>query len=93
MDDVKWLIYFDRLTALARKKLRDIPRQVKDEQDIACSAIKSFFRGLDRDGARLLREDDFDYWPLLATIAARKCVDLLVYLKAQKRDVSKMTDA
>ena len=93
MDDERWQVYFDRLTALARKKLRDIPKQMKDEQDIACSAIRSFFRGLDRDGASPLREDDFDYWPLLATIAARKCVDMLVYLKAKKRDIAKMTAA
>jgi RNA polymerase sigma factor (sigma-70 family) len=88
----KWQVYFDRLTALARKKLRDIPKQLKDEQDIANSAIKSFFRGLERNGVPSSR-DDFDLWPLLATIAARKCVDLLVYLKAKKRDVSKITDA
>ena len=89
----KWQGYFVRLTALARKKLRHIPKQVKDEQDIACSAIKSFFRGLERNGVGPTDENDFDLWPLLATIAARKCVDLLVYLKAKKRDVSKITDA
>ena len=93
IDSVKWKEYFDRLTALARKKLRNLPQQLKNEEDIACSAIKSFLRGVERNGIRPSDDNDFDLWPLLATIAAGKCVDLLVYLKAKKRDVSKITDA
>ena len=93
IEDARWQEYFNRLTALARKKLRFVPQQLKNEEDIACSAIKSFLRGVERTGIRLTAADDFDLWPLLATIAAGKCVDLLVYLKAKKRDVAKITDA
>ena len=93
VDNARWQEYFDRLTALARKRLRNIPQQLKNEEDIACSAIKSFLRGMERNGVRPAPENDFDLWPLLATIAAGKCADLIVYLKARKRDVARITDA
>lgn len=32
-------------------------------------------------------------WPLLSLIATRKCADLAAYLKAQKRDVSRVIEA
>jgi DNA-directed RNA polymerase specialized sigma24 family protein len=90
----KWQVYFDRLVGLARKKLRALPPQVlKNEEDIACSAIKSFCRGLERNGLKFSEQEDFDLWPLLATIAARKCADLVVYLTAKKRDPAMLAPA
>jgi RNA polymerase sigma factor (sigma-70 family) len=89
-DERKWHDYFDRLTRLARKKLASLPVRVKDEEDIASSAIKSFLRGRQ---AATVSGDDFDLWPILATIAARKCVDLIVYSKAKKRDDARISDA
>lgn len=92
-ENERWQAYFARLKGLARKKLQHLPKRVKDEDDIAGSAIKSYLRGLERNGIRLSEQNDFDLWPLLATIAARKCADLFVYLKAKKRDVDRITDA
>src|SRR4051794_21786656 len=39
-----WKRYFPRLIGLARKKLRDAPKRVADEEDVALSAFDSFCR-------------------------------------------------
>jgi DNA-directed RNA polymerase specialized sigma24 family protein len=90
-DDDKWRSYFDRLARFARKKLASPPLGAKNDEDIASSTIKSFLRGYERTVAA--GEDDFDLWPILATIAARKCANLIVYSKAKKRDVSRLKAA
>jgi len=71
-----WERYFGRLVGLARKHLRDTPRRVADEEDVALSAFDSFCRNaeqgrfpqmLDRDGL----------WRLLVVITVRKAAHLL----------------
>jgi DNA-directed RNA polymerase specialized sigma24 family protein len=39
-----WERYYPRLVGLARKKLRDAPRRLADEEDVALSAFHSFCR-------------------------------------------------
>ena len=70
-----WQKLFDELVVLARQKLGNLPRQVKNAEDIANSAIKSYFGGVER-GRFELPEDEFSLWPLLSIIVARKCADL-----------------
>jgi DNA-directed RNA polymerase specialized sigma24 family protein len=79
-----WQGYFHRLVALARTKLRNRPRRVADEEDVALSAFDSFCRGaeqgrfpglLDRDGL----------WQLLVVITERKAADLVARECRQKR--------
>ena len=79
-----WQRYFPRLVGLARQKLRDAPRRVADEEDVALSAFGSFCRAaeagrfpdlLDRDGL----------WRLLVVITARKAAHLLRDQGRQKR--------
>jgi RNA polymerase sigma factor (sigma-70 family) len=89
--DEKWQSYFDRLARLARKKLENLPFWAKNDEDIASSTIKSFLRAYERTDVS--GQDDFDLWPILATIAARKCVDLIVYSTAKKRDRFRLTPA
>ena len=43
-----WDRYFRRLVGLARKKLRGMPRRVSDEEDVALSALNSFFQGAEQ---------------------------------------------
>jgi RNA polymerase sigma factor (sigma-70 family) len=66
-----WERYFPRLVKLAEARLRSMPRGPDDEEDVALSALKSFFRG-----AAAGRFPDLgsrnDLWKLLVTITARK---------------------
>jgi DNA-directed RNA polymerase specialized sigma24 family protein len=79
-----WEGYFPRLVGLARKKLREMPRRVADEEDVALSAFDSFCSGA-KEGRfpRVTGRDDL--WPLLVTITARKALQLLRQQGRQKR--------
>ena len=80
-----WEGYFPRLVGLARKKLREMPRRVADEEDVALSAFDSFCRGAER--GRFPRLDDRDdLWQLLVMITARKAADLAEHVARDKRD-------
>ena len=41
-----WNCYFERLTALARMKLRSATQRVADEEDVVLAALNSFFDGV-----------------------------------------------
>ena len=68
-----WESYFRRLVGLARARLRDVPRLVADEEDVALSAFDSFCR---RAGAGQFRSlhDRNDLWQILALITVRKAI-------------------
>jgi DNA-directed RNA polymerase specialized sigma24 family protein len=70
-----WEGYFQKLVALARKRLKDTPRRAADEEDIALSAFDSLCRRAERGQfAQLL--DRNDLWQLLVLITVRKVCDL-----------------
>src|SRR5262245_66237931 len=80
-----WEGYFHRLVGLARAKLRSIPRQAADEEDVALSAFDSFCRGA--AGGRFPRlEDRHDLWQVLFVITERKAIDLGRYEGSGKRN-------
>jgi DNA-directed RNA polymerase specialized sigma24 family protein len=93
MHHSNWQELFDALAALARKKLGHLQQQVANEEDIACSVLRSYFRGVEEGRFLVPQDDHFSLWPLLSLIAIRKCADLVAYLKAQKRDISRVTQA
>jgi DNA-directed RNA polymerase specialized sigma24 family protein len=66
-----WDHYFSRLAALASEKLRDLPPHLRDEEDLALSALNSFFTRAKQDGFPHLH-DRTDLWQLLAKITVRK---------------------
>jgi RNA polymerase sigma factor (sigma-70 family) len=68
---VLWERYFEKLAALARHKLASLPRRAADEEDVALSALKSFYRGVAMDRFPNL-SDRFDLWKVLVTITTRK---------------------
>jgi DNA-directed RNA polymerase specialized sigma24 family protein len=73
-----WEAYFLRLVGLARARLRDVPRRIADEEDVALSAFDSFFRGA--QAGRFPRLDDRnDLWQILVLITVRKAIDLRKY--------------
>ncbi|MFO0902940.1 MAG: ECF-type sigma factor [Pirellulales bacterium] len=80
-----WLRFFARTVALARRRLEGVPRQVRDEEDVALSAFESLCRGAahGRFPAVMDRES---LWRLLVTITARKASDEAAYQRRGKRD-------
>jgi RNA polymerase sigma factor (sigma-70 family) len=69
-----WKRYFRRLVSLARLKLGDSPRGAADEEDVAISALNSFFGGA-ADGRFPQLKDRDSLWPLLAKITSHKAID------------------
>jgi len=69
-----WERYFRRLVSLARSELQGAPRRVADEEDVALSALASFFRGAE-DGRFTDLLDRESLWRLLVHITAHKAVD------------------
>lgn len=65
-----WNEYFPRLAKIARQKLGSLPLRSFDEEDVACSALDSFFRGVKKQNFQLKDKDDL--WRLLVTITVRK---------------------
>ena len=73
-----WEAYFRRLVGLAYARLRDAPRRIADEEDVALSAFDSFCRGA--KAGRFPRLDDRnDLWQILVLITVRKAIDLRNY--------------
>jgi DNA-directed RNA polymerase specialized sigma24 family protein len=79
-----WERYFRRLVGLARRKLRDAPRRVADEEDVALSAFDSFCRGAEQGRFPQLRDRD-DLWRLLFALTARKAFDQVRDQRRHKR--------
>jgi DNA-directed RNA polymerase specialized sigma24 family protein len=80
-----WQRYYRGLVGLARKKLGDLPRRARDEEDVALSAFDSFVRGAEKGRFPRL-EDREDLWQLLVMITSRKVIDLAVYESRDRRD-------
>jgi DNA-directed RNA polymerase specialized sigma24 family protein len=73
-----WEAYFRRLVGLAHARLRDAPRRIADEEDVALSAFQSFWQGA--QAGRFPRLDDRnDLWQILVVITVRKAIDLRNY--------------
>ena len=79
-----WNDYFGKLVRLARRKLEGIPNRDSDEEDIALSAMDSFYRGLAQHKFDHLHNRD-DLWKLLVTITVRKVTARRRSYFAQKR--------
>jgi DNA-directed RNA polymerase specialized sigma24 family protein len=79
-----WELYFHRLVGLAQKKLATAPRRVADEEDVALSAFKSFFQGVERGRFPQLTDRN-NLWRLLVILTARKACHLIRDENRQKR--------
>ena len=80
---VIWETYFQKLISYARKKMQGMPRRATDEEDVALSAMNSFFDGMHQ--GRFMPQDRDELWKLLATITVRKATRELRRHHAQKR--------
>lgn len=79
-----WEAYFQKLVRLARGKLGSLPRRDVDEEDVALSALDSFFRGAEAGRFPQLNDRD-DLWRLLVTITVRKTIARKRKFFAKKR--------
>ncbi|MCA9242140.1 MAG: hypothetical protein KDA37_18140 [Planctomycetales bacterium] len=82
--EIIWRQYIDRLQRLARRRLGALPRRVADEEDVALSAMNSFFQGAEQGRFPKLENRD-DLWKLLSTITARKVIAQQRRMFAEKR--------
>jgi DNA-directed RNA polymerase specialized sigma24 family protein len=84
-----WNSYFRRLVGLARARLRDVPRLIADEEDVALSAFDSFCRRA-RAGRFRRLDDRRDLWQILTLLTVRKAIDLRNYQGRQSRGMGKV---
>ena len=84
-----WERYFQRLVGLAKKKLQGFSLGVADEEDVALSALDSFFRRVEQGGFPQLSDRD-DLWRLLFTITVRKAFQLVRDERRHKRGGGRM---
>ena len=66
-----WEQHFSSIIKAARQYLKDTPRRVADEEDVALSALNSFVRG-EKAGRFQELKDSRELWKLLRIITARK---------------------
>lgn len=76
--------YFERLASLARAHLCRNVRRAADEEDVALSALNSFFRGF-AAGRFPQLDDRQDLWRLLLVITLRKARNLASHERCQRR--------
>ena len=79
-----WNRYFEQLARIARARISGAPAQAADEEDVALSALNSFFIGA-KAGRFPDLQDRTGLWPLLLTITSRKAVNQVKYQQAKKR--------
>ena len=69
-----WERYFNRLAGVARRHLPAAVRRARDQEDIALSALHTFFKAA-RQGRYPQLRDRTGLWPLLAHIATCKAIE------------------
>jgi RNA polymerase sigma factor (sigma-70 family) len=79
-----WNHFHARLIGLARRKLRDAPRRVADEEDVVAAALETFLFRVQQGKFPRLHDRD-DLWHLLVKITERKALDQLRRQSRSKR--------
>jgi DNA-directed RNA polymerase specialized sigma24 family protein len=79
-----WELHFNKLSAMAQKRLSGKIARLHDGEDIALSAINSFFHGLADEKFPQVAVSS-EVWKILAVIAANKIAKKYRTLSTQKR--------
>ena len=79
-----WSRFIERLIRAADRYLRNLPRRMVDEEDIALSAFASFVKGAAEGRFQRLKNRD-DLWQVLAMLAERKAIAAYRREHAEKR--------
>lgn len=78
-----WRYFFPRLVGAAEQRMKAMPSKARDEEDVALSAMQSFFAAADAGHFEFKSRDDL--WRLLLTITMRKITKERRSQLAQKR--------
>ncbi len=78
-----------RLVELARRRLKDAPKRIADEEDVAASVFHSLCRGAKAGRFQNVKNRD-DLWWLLLGITKQKAVDHVRREMAQKRGAGRV---
>jgi DNA-directed RNA polymerase specialized sigma24 family protein len=79
-----WERYFTKLVELAHGRLRGVPRQSADEEDVALSAFRRFCEAVSGKRVPQLKDRD-DLWRILVRITVSKAIDQRRRHFSQKR--------
>ena len=86
-----WERYFQQMVRLARQRLRDAPRRMADEEDVAISAFDSFCRSAEQGRFPGLTDRD-SLWSHLFYYTIRKASHLIRSECRQKRGCGQVQD-
>ena len=86
---IVWQRFFEKIIVVARNRLRDVPKRVEDEEDIALSAFRRLHQMAGREKLGAIRHSD-ELWGLLVAITAGKVADLVRRQTADKRGGGKV---
>jgi DNA-directed RNA polymerase specialized sigma24 family protein len=84
-----WERYALQLVEIARRRLKDAPKRVADEEDVAASVFHSLCRGAAAGRFQNVKNRD-DLWWLLLAITKQKVVDHVRRETAQKRGAGRV---
>src|SRR5262245_40385742 len=84
-----WDRYFQGMVSVARRRLQGLPRVVADEEDVAATAIESFWQGAQRGAYPELHNRE-DLRRLLVVITVRKAAHVSRHERRQKRGDGKV---
>ncbi len=79
-----WQRYFPRLAQFAREQIRGVPGGLADEEDVALSALDSFYRAAEAGRFPDLADRD-GLWRLLLQKTLHKAIDLARHEKRLRR--------
>jgi RNA polymerase sigma factor (sigma-70 family) len=87
-----WERYVARLVRLARRRLKDSPKRIADEEDVAVSVFHSLCRGAAAGRFQNVENRD-DLWWLLLAITRQKVASHVRRETAQKRGANRIHSA
>src|SRR5271166_2747809 len=86
-----WDRYFHQLVQRIRRRLAAGSPRGADEEDVALSAFKSFYRAAENGRFPQLNDRD-DLWQLLLVLTDRKTCDLMQLERRQRRGRGRVAD-
>ena len=89
--EVIWEHYFQQLIQLGKRRLQSASNRMNNEEDLALSAMNSFFEGVQNHRFSQLDNRE-ELWKVLATIAVRKAVKYYRAANAQRRPDAHMAN-